>query len=72
MLSNMIKTNFKITNLDCEACIKLSTVALKKISGVQTVGIDLKTGATEVDSDQELNWEDIKNSLAEVDKIAVK
>lgn len=68
----MIKNNFKITNLDCEACIKLSTMALKSLPGVQTVKIDLKTGETEVDSDQELIWDDIKSSLAEVDKIAEK
>ena len=64
----MYKNNFKITNLDCEACIKLSTMALKKIPGVQTVNINLKTGMTKVDSDQELSWEDMKNSLATVNK----
>lgn len=64
----MYKNNFKIINLDCEACIKLSTMALKKLSGVQTVNIDLKTGMTELESDQELNWEDIKSSLATVNK----
>ncbi len=64
----MYKTNFKITNLDCEACIKLSTMALKKIPGMQTINIDLKTGLTEVMSDQELNWEDIKTSLTTVNK----
>lgn len=68
----MIKNNFKITNLDCEACIKLSTMALKSLPGVQTVKIDLKTGMTEVESDEELNLEDIQKSLAEVDKIAEK
>lgn len=68
----MIKTNFKITNLDCEACIKLSTSALKSLPGVQTVSIDLKTGAVAVESDQELNWEDVKHCLDEVGKIAGK
>lgn len=68
----MFKNNFKITNLDCEACIKLSMMVLKKLPGVQTVNIDLKTGLTEVESEQELNWDDIKNSLATVDKNAEK
>ncbi|EKD43450.1 MAG: hypothetical protein ACD_72C00268G0001 [uncultured bacterium] len=68
----MIKTNFKITNLDCEACIKLSTMALKKLPSVQTVKINLESGATEVESNQELEWKDIKTALAEVDKIAEK
>lgn len=68
----MSQYNFKITNLDCEACIKLSTSALKSLPGVQDVVIDLKTGSTQVNSQEELNWEDIKNSLAKVDKIAEK
>jgi len=72
LYKNMIKNNFKITNLDCEACIKLSTMALSKLPGVKTVKIDLKTGLTEVLSDQELSWDDIKSSLAEVNKIVEK
>ncbi|MFA6423771.1 MAG: heavy metal-associated domain-containing protein [Candidatus Magasanikbacteria bacterium] len=68
----MYKLNFKITNLDCEACIKLSTSALKTLSSVQTVKIDLKSGLAEVESNQELNWEDVKKSLAEVSKNAEK
>lgn len=68
----MPQYNFKIVNLDCPACIKLSTSALKSLSGVQDVKIDLKTGDTQVVSENELNWEDIKSSLAQVDKIAEK
>jgi len=67
-----MKTNFKITNLNCEACVKLSNMALKKISGVQKIEIDLASGNVELESDRELNWEEIKNNLAEVDKIAEK
>ncbi len=72
LYKNMIKINFKITNLDCEACIKLSNIALKSLAGVKTVSVDLKTGLAEVESDQELKWEDVKNSLAEVGKNAEK
>ena len=68
----MFEYNFKITNLNCEACAKLSSGALKSLSGVQFVKVDLAGGDTEVKSQTELNWEDIKNSLAEVDKIAQK
>lgn len=68
----MFKNKFKITNLTCEACIKLSNMALKSLPGVKSVKVDLDTGEAEVDSEQELNWEDIKESLAKVDKIAQK
>lgn len=68
----MFEYNFKITNLNCEACVKLSTGALKSLPGVQFVKVDLTSGDTEVKSQTELNWEDIKNSLAKVDKIIQK
>lgn len=66
----MFKQNFKIINLTCEACVKLSTMALKKLPGVQSVNIDLASGSTEVESADELNWEDVKNALAKFDKVA--
>lgn len=68
----MFEYNFKITNLDCAACIKLSNMALKGLSGVQEVDVNLETGKANVKSQTELKWEDIKNSLAEVGKNAEK
>lgn len=64
----MFKNNFKITNLECEACVKLSIATLKSLSGVENIKVDLKTGATEIESTQELNWGDIKSSLLKVGK----
>lgn len=66
----MNKLTFIITNLDCEACIKLSTMALKKIPGVHDVKIDLKTGITDVKSETPLVWEDVVAKLSEVGKNA--
>lgn len=68
----MTTIKFKITNLTCEACIKLATLALKKIPGVLQVNISLATGNTELITDQETNWEQIYSALQSVGKNAVK
>lgn len=47
-------------------------MALKSLSGVESVKVDLASGEVEIESKIELNWEEIKNSLAKVDKIAEK
>jgi len=56
--------NFKISGLTCEACVKLITSRVKKITGVQDVTIDLKTGDAHVSSSDEINLDQIKQSLA--------
>ncbi len=70
-LTNLyMKTNFKITNIDCEACVKLSNSALKNLSGVTNVQIE-KSGIGSVESDRDIAWEEIESALAQVDKKAV-
>jgi len=66
----MAKTNFKITNLHCGACVKISTMALKKIAGVKNVKVE-ENGAAEIEAEKEIAPEEIKKVLAEVDKTAV-
>lgn len=68
----MTTFNFKITNLDCPACIKLSTGALKEIPGVYEVEIDLKTGVAKIVSTAEIAWERIYSALQAVGKNAVQ
>lgn len=63
-------TNIKITNITCNACIELSLEALKGLPGVINVDV-APDGKTTIESDGELAWPDIKNSLAEVGKNAV-
>lgn len=69
---NMETQKFKITNLTCEACIKLSTMALKKIPGVFEAIVDLKTGNAEIKSDRTIAWEEIVTALKTVDKTTVQ
>lgn len=65
-----MKTNFKITNIDCEACIKLSTSALKNLAGVKDVRIE-KDGLGSIESDRDITWGEIEAALGAVDKKAV-
>lgn len=67
----MTNYKFKITNLTCGACIKLSTLALKTIPGVSQIKI-LTTGDAELVSDQETSWEQIYSALQSVGKNAVQ
>jgi len=59
---------FKITNLDCKACIKLSEMALKGIDGVTSAKVDLKSGIAEVESTKEISWDKIVEALKTVNK----
>ena len=64
--------NFRITNLTCEACIKLSTMALKNIPGVSDVNIDLGSGRSQLQSSDITTWDQITVALQSVGKNAVK
>lgn len=65
----MEKINFKITNLHCAACVKISAMALKKIPGVKNAEVK-SDGCAMVESDKEITKEEILNALAEADKTA--
>jgi copper chaperone CopZ len=62
---------FKITNLTCSACIKLSVMALEKISGVTKATVDLTTGLADLSSEREVAWDEIVNALHSVGKEAI-
>lgn len=64
-----MKKNFTITNIMCDACIKLSSIALKKIPGVKSVEID-QNGKTTIESENEITQGEIENALTKVDKTA--
>jgi copper chaperone CopZ len=64
----MYYQQFKITNLSCEACQKLSQGVLDEIPGVISVEVDLKSGLTKIEAEKEISWQDIAQSLAEIDK----
>lgn len=67
----MTTLKFKITNLTCSACVKLSTMALEDIGGVTQAMVDLATGQVELIAEREIAWDEITNALKGVGKNAV-
>jgi len=65
-----MKITFKITDITCDACIKLSGMALKKIPGVKNVEVK-SDGSAAVEADKEISHEEITAALAKVEKTAV-
>ena len=59
----MSELTFKITNLTCDACVKLSTMALRKLPGVTDASVELSTGSARVTSEEPLNPDDVANAL---------
>ncbi len=53
-----------ITNLTCGACIKVCTLILKKIDGVETVEIG-EDGLTKITSAKPLDMDHARNALKE-------
>jgi copper chaperone CopZ len=64
----MFKKEFRITNITCDACVKLGTTVLRELSGVSAVKVDKDTGKTTLEADREIPREEIIKALEEVDK----
>jgi copper chaperone CopZ len=58
---------FKLTGLHCEACVKLSTMALQKIEGISNVKINLDTGLTTVDSTSHIDQKRLEEVFRDTD-----
>jgi copper chaperone CopZ len=58
----MNELNFKINGFHCESCVKVSTMKIKKISGVESVAIE-PDGRAKVVSTVALTLDDITKSL---------
>lgn len=59
----MTELTFKMTNLTCEACIKVSTMTLRKLPGVTEATVDLSTGAGRIVSTEPLSQADVVSAL---------
>jgi copper chaperone CopZ len=62
-----MKINFKINEITCDACIKLSSMVLKKIPGVKNAEV-ASNGSSSIEADREITNEEITSALANVDK----
>lgn len=68
----MIEKRFKISNLTCEACVKLSVAALKKIPGVTEATVDLDNGLANMRSSEAVPWEEIEKALGGIGQRATE
>lgn len=59
---------FKIENITCEACIKISRLALQDLAGVTQVDVQANGLAT-IETSAVISWEQIKQAMNGVDKI---
>ncbi|HAZ29096.1 MAG TPA: heavy metal transporter [Candidatus Magasanikbacteria bacterium] len=64
----MATTPFTITNLTCDACVKLSTAALRALPGVTNVVIDLASGHGELTAERDIPKQEIIMALKSVNK----
>lgn len=63
---------FRLQGLHCEACVKLSTIRLKNISGVQEVKINLESGETTIVANRKLDFAEIEKVFLGTDYKALK
>ena len=68
----MTQTKFKITNITCEACVKISKMQLEDIPGVTDVSIDQKSGVVSLSAEREIAWSEIESALKAVGKTVEK
>lgn len=54
-----------ITNLTCDACVKVCTMIISRFSGVESVRIDQATGETIVQANDPISLNFLKDRLAE-------
>ncbi len=61
----MSELKFRITNLNCEACAKVSELTLRKLPGVTAVNINEITGEAYVVGEQAIEFATVRDRLAE-------
>lgn len=59
----MTELTFKVTNLNCDACVKMSIMTLRKLPGVTEATVDLSTGTGRVVSNEPITQSDVATAL---------
>lgn len=59
----MTELTFKITNLTCDACVKVSTMTLRRLPGVAEVVVNVSTGVGRIVSEEPINQNDVTAAL---------
>ncbi|MBM7583170.1 copper ion binding protein [Caldicoprobacter guelmensis] len=67
-----MKKKVFIEGMSCQHCVNHVTEALKEISGVKTVDVDLKGKYAIVEADRQIDDSEIKNAIEEAGYEVVK
>lgn len=60
----MYELNFRITNLTCDACIKMTTMIMRRLStSVTEASVDLATGTAHLVSEDKISPEEAAAAL---------
>lgn len=59
----MTELTFRITNLTCDACIKVSTMTLRKLPQVMEATVDLSSGIGRIVSNEPIHQNDVAVAL---------
>lgn len=62
-----MKITFTIKGFHCDACIRLSTMKLKKIPGVKNISITGLDGRTEIESDRPVDIAAVQEVLKDTE-----
>lgn len=60
-------TSLKLKGLKCGACKQLSERKIKRIAGVESVNVDLKTGSTAIVAARPITLLQVQSALAGTD-----
>ena len=61
----MSTATYTVTGMTCEHCVASVTEEITELPGVQTVDVDLPTGAVTVTSDQPLDESQVRGAVEE-------
>ncbi len=63
----MDRKTFQVPNIGCDGCVRTIKNELNELPGVTVVEADVKTKIVTVEWDNPANWQQIKDTLAEID-----
>lgn len=58
-----MKTTITIKGTHCESCKALIEDVCREISGIKSCSVDFKTGRTEVEHDENFDWQAFKKEV---------
>lgn len=67
-----MKTTLTIKGTHCNACKALIEDVCSEINGIHSCSVDFSTGKTEIEHDENVDWEKLKREIESVGKYKVE